>query len=283
MTFPLTKRTIIRGVKEHIADGLGAACDYVANHEIIYAPCGGTIYTFKETRGGNWIGIKRDNGEKIEMAHLDKYLVKQGWLFKTRVKEGQPIAISGNSGAQTSGPHLHLQIIKNGKRLDPEEYFHPTSIPVIVVNINIPQMKNFQNELLKYSAGMLTCTWDRINKSIQGPLDQFGAYKLADEMFDKKYLPYRYLFIHYTPVDVNDNMLTTFYYPERNMCISKLPGFDPRSLVFEASHQWQQFFDANRGINPYINVDDAQTAVSDEMISKKLRSILPYTGILLKK
>ncbi len=38
------------------------------------------------------------------------------------VRGGDPIAIVGNSGEFTSGPHLHFELWKNGQSLDPENY-----------------------------------------------------------------------------------------------------------------------------------------------------------------
>ena len=38
------------------------------------------------------------------------------------VKKGDPIAVIGNSGELTSGPHLHFELWKNGESIDPENY-----------------------------------------------------------------------------------------------------------------------------------------------------------------
>jgi murein DD-endopeptidase MepM/ murein hydrolase activator NlpD len=36
------------------------------------------------------------------------------------VKSGEPIAIVGNSGELTTGPHLHFELWHNGLPIDPE-------------------------------------------------------------------------------------------------------------------------------------------------------------------
>ncbi|MBA3756487.1 MAG: M23 family metallopeptidase [Nitrosomonas sp.] len=116
--FPLRERTIIRGCQAHINAGLSCATDYEANYIADYVPFDGVLSNYWGTEGGNWCRLTRSNGDKIEMAHHSRYLLPNG-----AVKEGQAMAITGNSGSITTRPHLHIQIInKYGKRLDPEKY-----------------------------------------------------------------------------------------------------------------------------------------------------------------
>lgn len=83
----------------------------------LYAPTDGYITTFSDHGGGNWINFKDDRGYIWQFAHLDRY-VKFG-----QVKEGEHIAYTGNTGAWTTGAHLHIQI-KNRLKIfiDPEIY-----------------------------------------------------------------------------------------------------------------------------------------------------------------
>jgi hypothetical protein len=116
--FPLKQRILIRGAAAHIKAGLGAASDYVADHVLFVIPFDGRVETYWGKEGGNWLRLIRPSGDKIELAHLSKYAVKSG-----EVKAGQTGGITGNTGAITTGPHLHIQIFnKAGKRLDPETY-----------------------------------------------------------------------------------------------------------------------------------------------------------------
>ena len=47
--------------------------------------------------------------------HCSSLLKKEG----DKVVQGELIALSGNSGTESSGPHLHFEIWKDGKPIDP--------------------------------------------------------------------------------------------------------------------------------------------------------------------
>lgn len=283
MIFPLFRRKLIRGAEEHLKAGLGVACDYTANHEDVFAPFSGVPYTFKEPKGGNWLGIKREDGVHVQFAHLQQYYI-YNWLGfkKGKVKAGELVALSGNSGLTTTGPHLHVQVLDSkGQRLDPEKFFFAKNIPVVAANTTIPQMRELQKKVLEFSGGMLTITWDIIIHPIveSGMLLQDKAYALADQLFDKKYLPYRYLFLTYQG---NAPFLTSFYYPKKNMCITTAPeNTDPRLLAFEFSHQLQKWYNENRPQgNSAVEVTDSNFP-NDDFIINKYRLVLPYRDLLV--
>jgi murein DD-endopeptidase MepM/ murein hydrolase activator NlpD len=66
---------------------------------------------------GNYIILKHANGYQSLYAHLSSILVKEG----ASVVQGSVIGLSGNTG-QSTGPHLHFSIFKNGQALDPTKY-----------------------------------------------------------------------------------------------------------------------------------------------------------------
>ncbi|MBN2329615.1 MAG: peptidoglycan DD-metalloendopeptidase family protein [Candidatus Omnitrophica bacterium] len=66
---------------------------------------------------GRYIKIRHSGGFETVYAHNSRIKVRKG----QRVKQGQTISLSGNTGRST-GPHLHFEVIKNGKHVDPVQY-----------------------------------------------------------------------------------------------------------------------------------------------------------------
>ena len=65
---------------------------------------------------GKYIRIKHLNGYKTSYSHLSKYA--SGIKKNIKVRQGQVIGYVGNTGLST-GPHLHYEVIFNGKRINP--------------------------------------------------------------------------------------------------------------------------------------------------------------------
>jgi murein DD-endopeptidase len=80
----------------------------------VVAPGDGVVTLVKKHAfAGNYIVIEHNNKVRTRYLHLSKFLVKRG----QRVKRGQVIALSGNTGAST-GPHLHYEYIVNSRPID---------------------------------------------------------------------------------------------------------------------------------------------------------------------
>ena len=86
----------------------------------VYAVAGGKASkVWTDYGGGKSVEVDLGGGLTNWYMHLSKQLVKQG----EKVKAGDLIAKSGNTGAFTAGSgHLHFQLNKNGTPKDPEKW-----------------------------------------------------------------------------------------------------------------------------------------------------------------
>jgi len=67
---------------------------------------------------GKNVTIRHRDGSQSIYFHLSEVFVGNG----QRVKQHEPIGKTGNTGTQTTGPHLHFAIKdKHGKFIDPEK------------------------------------------------------------------------------------------------------------------------------------------------------------------
>ncbi|RKD87154.1 peptidoglycan DD-metalloendopeptidase family protein [Kushneria marisflavi] len=81
---------------------------------VVRAPADGRVTkVVSHPLAGKYIVITHDNGYQTRYLHLSKPEVKPG----QRVKMGQEIAKSGNTGRST-GAHLHYEIIANGSQVN---------------------------------------------------------------------------------------------------------------------------------------------------------------------
>lgn len=68
---------------------------------------------------GNLIMLQHKQNIITLYSHLSMQLVRRG----ENVKSGQVIALSGNTGTHTTGPHLHFEIWIDQKAVDPLNFF----------------------------------------------------------------------------------------------------------------------------------------------------------------
>ena len=83
----------------------------------IFAAGNGVVeYAGRNGGYGKYIRIRHDSTYKTAYAHLNAY--KKGINNGARVKQGDIIGYVGSTGKST-GPHLHYEIIVNGKQINP--------------------------------------------------------------------------------------------------------------------------------------------------------------------
>ena len=115
----------------------------------IYAGGNGIVeYIGKNGGYGKYIRIKHNNGYKTAYAHLSKY--NKGISKGVRVNQGEVIGYVGSTGNST-GPHLHYEIIYQNKHINP-------------LKLKLPSGKILQgNELKKFKEQYKTIYADHLS------------------------------------------------------------------------------------------------------------------------
>ena len=112
-------------VKGMITNSFNSGIDHygtdivASSNEVVKATLPGTV---------TMAGWTLETGHVIQLQHADNIISvykHNAELLKhigDHVKAGEPIAIIGNSGELTTGPHLHFELWYNGTPLNPEDY-----------------------------------------------------------------------------------------------------------------------------------------------------------------
>ncbi len=114
--------------------------DFLANTGTpVYAPGAGRVI-YAGRNGGYGLTLKIDHGYGYVTlyAHLKKIKVKR----RQYVKRGDLIAISGNSGSLSTGPHLHYEVRYKGIALNPRNF--------IFDDVDIFDYRKQRNQLEKH-------------------------------------------------------------------------------------------------------------------------------------
>ena len=92
--------------------GVDLAC---AEGSRVLAAMGGVVTAARRSSSyGNCVRISHPDGQETLYAHMQYLYVRAGEV----VQAGQPLGTVGRTGRAT-GAHLHFEILKNGKYLDP--------------------------------------------------------------------------------------------------------------------------------------------------------------------
>lgn len=122
---PLAQIFLVAPVTGEISAGFKPAEDHLGvdilapQNTPIKAVRDGVVFMSEYTNSnGNVVGLQHDNNLVTFYKHNSQLLKKVG----DRVKAGEAIAIIGNTGKLTSGPHLHFELWHEGVVVDPAEY-----------------------------------------------------------------------------------------------------------------------------------------------------------------
>jgi murein DD-endopeptidase MepM/ murein hydrolase activator NlpD len=88
------------------------------NEAVLAVADGAVILSTWTLETGNVIQIQHEDNLISVYKHNSQLLKRQG----SRVKAGETIAIIGNSGELTTGPHLHFELWYDGNPIDPQKY-----------------------------------------------------------------------------------------------------------------------------------------------------------------
>lgn len=84
----------------------------------IYATADAIVGRAERAGGyGNLVELNHGNGYQTRYAHMQKILVRKGQY----VRRGTVVGLVGSTGRST-GPHLHYEVRKNGKPVNPSPY-----------------------------------------------------------------------------------------------------------------------------------------------------------------
>ena len=133
----LSSTTILKPVNGEVTSPFGDRLDPVTKQ---YALHTGTDFSavvgtqIKSAITGTVVEVKKSNislGNHVKVknadivtvyAHCSEIKVSEG----DKVSQGDIIALSGNTG-KTSGPHLHFEVLKDGRYVDPERVISPSN------------------------------------------------------------------------------------------------------------------------------------------------------------
>ncbi len=107
----------------------------------IYSTGDGVVKAVKTSRTGygRWVVIDHGFGYETLYGHMSKFNVKVG----EKVKRGSVIGYVGNAGKST-GPHLHYEVHRNGKPVNPQFYYFKDLSPeeydrMVALSVNTGQ------------------------------------------------------------------------------------------------------------------------------------------------
>ncbi len=99
---------------------LHEGCDFAAPYGSAIYATGNGVVNMAEAHGGYGLHVVVNHGYGYQTlyGHMSKIAVRPG----QSVKRGQLLGYVGSTGTSTS-PHLHYEVIKGGKKINPVNFF----------------------------------------------------------------------------------------------------------------------------------------------------------------
>ena len=139
------------GMRKHPIDGynkMHRGTDFAAAKGTpIMASGNGIIVRARWCGGGGYcVKIKHNSTYSTIYAHMSKFA--KGIRKKVRVKQGQIIGYVGSTGKST-GPHLHYEVIKNGKKINSQTLKMPSGKILKGKNRKLFEMEKIKTDVIK--------------------------------------------------------------------------------------------------------------------------------------
>ena len=139
------------GMRKHPIDGynkMHRGTDFAAPKGTpIMASGNGIVFRARWCGGGGYcVKIKHNSTYSTIYAHMSKFA--KGIKKKVRVKQGQIIGYVGSTGKST-GPHLHYEVIKNGKKINSQTLKMPPGKILKGKNRKLFEMEKIKTDVIK--------------------------------------------------------------------------------------------------------------------------------------
>ena len=139
------------GMRKHPIDGynkMHRGTDFAAPKGTpIMASGNGIVVRARWCGGGGYcVKIKHNSTYSTVYAHMSKFA--KGIRKKVRVKQGQIIGYVGSTGKST-GPHLHYEVIKNGKKINSQTLKMPSGKILKGKNRKLFEMEKIKTDVIK--------------------------------------------------------------------------------------------------------------------------------------
>ena len=131
---------------------------------------------------GNWVEIKHSDGTATRYAHLQSISVTRG----QKVGAGDVIAKSGNTG-KTTAPHLHFEVLVNGKKVDPTPYLMGSGSPSKSNSSQKPAANSSSSGQIKHKGYVENSqvSGSLSSSSLKGLLDSYSSNSFGSIVADR--------------------------------------------------------------------------------------------------